>query len=145
MSERVVRLKSTLPKGDANSLSGIANELYKNPLKVRVAIVLFGTHHTTDRPHDEVQEAHIELSRIEHIEDPEQALVLRELLRTIFQNRTGQAELPAELLADERNAFDSGSDFLRHGNGVHVSRPRLADDGFDLAERLPDVDDVDPE
>jgi hypothetical protein len=105
----------------------IADALYKDPLKVRVGIVLFGVHHTTDRPHDEIQEAHVEIARFEHIEDPEEAFTLREMLRTIYMNRTGQAELPPDLMSDEANAFepsgaDTGSDFLQHGSGLHVIR-----------------------
>lgn len=128
--EFVARLKSTLPKGSANSLADVAQELYKTPLQVRVGIVLFGVHHTTDRPHDEVGEAHVQIVRFEHIVDPDLAFSLREMLRTIYQNRTGEQQLPPELMADEENAF--ATDFLRHGSGVfHGDGRRLVSDDRD--------------
>ena len=122
MFQTVVRLMSKLPKGIANALPGQAYKLYNDQTKIHVGVVLFAVDHTVERPHDEVREAHINITRFEVL-DGDEAFNAKELLQHAFESRTGQQKLPPDLMADVENAFSpTGKGFLRHGSGVHTTR-----------------------
>lgn len=98
MFNRVVKLKSTLPKGSPNGLADLGDLLAKDPLTQRVAIVLFDVERNSQRHHAEVEEVVVQINRIEVVLDGDEGFDLREKLRTLYGNRTGERELPPDLI-----------------------------------------------
>lgn len=99
------KLASALPKGNGNGLDAIADELVRDPEKIRVAVVLLDCSKATTETDtgDVIPTARIR--RIEAIDDPEDGRRLRQVLRRAWERRTGKDVLPLEMEDDINAAF----------------------------------------
>ncbi len=103
-------LSGSLPKGEANGLSGLARQLISEPEVVHVAVVLFDVSKVTTKVDDGDVVPTIRIRRIEAVTDPEDRKRLRMCLMREYERRTGKTTLPFELEEDVRAVFDSPLD-----------------------------------
>lgn len=110
MTDRVIKLTTKLPQGDANGLADpdVIRRLLDDPSQLRVGIVIFGIkkiERDTDTG-DEVGKA--QLVRVEAILDDTKgdASALQRLLMRAYERRTGATTLDNALEEDVRAAFD---------------------------------------
>ncbi len=95
----MTKLQGTLPKGQANGLASIANQLVGEPDKLHVVIAIVDTKKITTDCDSGDLEATVRVRRIEPIvgDDAEKAAVF---LRRALEHRTGQTTLPIEIEAE---------------------------------------------
>lgn len=110
MADRVIKLKSFLPTGDANGLADpdVIRRVLDDPARLRVGIVIFNVKKIeTDVDTGDVR-GHAAVHRIEAILDDTQgdASALERLLMRAYERRNGETVLDSDLEQDVREAFD---------------------------------------
>lgn len=104
-------LKGTalLPTGDKNGLTPVADQLVKEPLKVRAALVLLNLKRGTEDYDIQDTQATVRVLRIELLlpQDLAQAEVM---IRRALEFRNDQPTLPYELEDEIREAFEAMKD-----------------------------------
>lgn len=110
MGDRVIKLTSKVPEGDANGLTDpdVIRRMFDVPGQLRVGIVIFNLRkiETDTETGDIIGKA--EIHRVEAILDDSKgdATALERLLMRAYERRTGATTLDAELEGDVRAAFD---------------------------------------
>lgn len=100
------KLKSTLPKGDANGLGPVALSLLRDPHRMQVIIAIVDCA-KTEIDHDvDEQIPVIRVRRVEGVLREDMAAAQR-LMRRALEFRTGRHVLPLELEDDIQLAFDA--------------------------------------
>jgi hypothetical protein len=100
----MTNLASSLPKGDGNGLTAIANDLVASPHDVHVVVALVDCKKTTvDNDTGEVVPT-ARIRRIEPITEADRDLAAK-MLRRALEKRTGKTVLPFDLEEDMRAAF----------------------------------------
>ncbi|MCA0217952.1 MAG: hypothetical protein LCH43_11435 [Actinobacteria bacterium] len=100
-----MKLKSTLPKGDADGLSPLEGKLDANPANSQiVALVILDVIGRTESFVTGEKEITTKLRRIEALL-PGDADTARRMLQRAFEHRTGVTTLPIDLEEDLRSAF----------------------------------------
>lgn len=109
-----VKLKATLPVGEANGLMAFADQFIDEPSKLRVAVVVLDTKATTeDRDAGEVT-ATVRVRRIEVISDPTDIKTVQEIALSASEQRTGKTVLPFD--TDEQASTPIGQLFADWAN-----------------------------
>lgn len=107
-----MKLKSTLPKGDADGLSPLEGKLDANPANSQiVALVILDVIGRTESFVTGEKEITTKLRRIEALL-PGDADTARRMLQRAFEHRTGVTTLPIDLEEDLRTAFIFDDDEL---------------------------------
>ena len=92
-----LKMSAGLPGDDRNGLAPIVRRLVDDPEDVHVAVVLLDTTKvTTDVETGDVVPT-VRIRAIEPIEETSDSAELERLLRSAYERRTGQVELPLEL------------------------------------------------
>jgi hypothetical protein len=101
-----MKLKSTLPKGDADGLSPLEGRLDADPESRQVvALVILDVIARTESLVTHERELTLKLRRVEALL-PGDAEHARRMLSRAFEQRTGVVTLPIDLEDDLRSAFD---------------------------------------
>jgi len=104
-----MKLKSTLPKGDADGLTPLEGRLAEDAGQQVVALVILDVITKTESVVTGELELTLRLRRVEALlsGDTEHA---RRMLQRAFEARTGVVTLPIDLEEDLRSAFFTGDD-----------------------------------
>lgn len=103
MTDVVVKIKPALPKGQYNGLSPMGDHISQNRNSNVVAVAILGMPDVLiDAGENET--VTLRIIRIEAITDPEQAAVLRSLLRQVHERRLGKRSLPGMEFDDDKLA-----------------------------------------
>ena len=92
-----VAVRARLPKGDTNGLAHLEQALADDPDRVLVVVGLVRADTIESRPHDDDNPRQVKTVLL-HVEaiDGKDADRVEQLMRAVYQSRTGKAELPFE-------------------------------------------------
>ena len=101
-----IKSNALLPKGEANGFVAIADELRKDPLRLRAALVIFNAKRGTDDYDVQDTVVTVRVLRVARLL-PQDLAQAETMLRRSVEYDSGQTTLPLELEDDIRQAFDS--------------------------------------
>ena len=104
-----VKGTALLPKGDKNGLSAIADELLKEPLRLRAALVVFDCKRGTEDYDLSDTVVTVRVRRVEMVLAQDLGAV-EQMIRRALEFRSGQPTLELELEDEIRQAFEAMKD-----------------------------------
>ena len=110
MTDRTIKMGTTMPTGDANGLADpdVIREMFDDPTKMRVGIVIFNAPKFDGDTEAGTETRKLTIRRVEVILDDTKgdASALQRLLVRAYERRTGATTLNTDLEEDVRAAFD---------------------------------------
>jgi hypothetical protein len=95
-----------LPKGEANGLAPIADELIKDPKRLRAALIVFDARRGTEDYDVSDTIVTVRVRRVEVLL-PQDLTAAEQMIRRALEFRSGQTTLELELEDEIRQAFDA--------------------------------------
>jgi hypothetical protein len=104
-----VRNQALLPKGEANGLAAISDELIKDPRRLRAALIIFDAKRGTEDYDLDDTVVTVRVRRVETLL-PQDLAAAETMIRRALEFRSGQTTLELELEDEIRKTFDSMKD-----------------------------------
>jgi hypothetical protein len=104
-----VRNQALLPKGEANGLAAIADELIKDPNRLRAALIIFDAKRGTEDYDLRDTVVTVRVRRVETLL-PTDLSAAETMIRRALEFRSGQTTLELELEDEIRKTFESMKD-----------------------------------
>ena len=104
-----VRNQALLPKGEANGLAAIADELIKDPHRLRAALIIFDAKRGTEDYDLDDTVVTVRIRRVENLL-PTDLSAAETMIRRALEFRSGQTTLELELEDEIRKTFDQMKD-----------------------------------
>jgi hypothetical protein len=104
-----VRNQALLPKGEANGLAAIADELIKDPHRLRAALIIFDAKRGTEDYDLADTVVTVRVRRVETLL-PTDLSAAETMIRRALEFRSGQTTLELELEDEIRKTFESMKD-----------------------------------
>ena len=101
-----VKGQALLPKGEANGLAAIADELTKSPRQLRAALIVFDCKRGTEDYDLDDKVVTVRVKRVELLL-PQDLDHAEKMIRRALEFRSGQTTLELELEDEIRKAFDA--------------------------------------
>jgi hypothetical protein len=138
----MTKFSGTLPKGDANGLTALSQQLLRNPKGTHIIVGVIDVKTITTDVDTADQTATVRFRRVEaiHPEDADHAV---RMMQRAAERRTGAAMLPIEMedeLRELMDALDFETGELFDGDGPQAANPDVHPD----TELAPGDDDAEP-
>lgn len=104
-----VRTNALLPKGEANGLASTADELAKDPRRLRAALIVYDAKRGTEDYDLDDKVITVRIRRVEPLL-PMDLDAAEAMIRRAAEARAGQPVLPLDLEDDIRRAFEAMKD-----------------------------------
>jgi len=104
-----VRNQALLPKGESNGLAAIADELVKDPRRLRAALIIYDAKRGTEDYDLDDTVVTVRIRRVENLL-PTDLSAAETMIRRALEFRSGQTTLELDLEDEIRKTFESMKD-----------------------------------